>query len=221
MKDTIHSLADGNRIAFLLASIFLLTIVYPVATRGTTAALLLVGLYVFVLGSAVYLVSSDRFLLAINIVLSVVIGILATLNIINEPDAPLGLLLVWNGAVLVQQVFIAMLLVMFIVQSEAITRDVLYAAVTIYFFIAAIFAELYQVIEIISPGAFVSSFDLAITAERLTYFSFVTITTLGYGDIVPINPAAQSLATLEATIGTLYIAVLLGRFVSLYQPQNP
>ncbi|NDJ53163.1 MAG: hypothetical protein GYB68_08785 [Chloroflexi bacterium] len=39
--------------------------------------------------------------------------------------------------------------------------------------------------------------------------------------MVPIHPAAQSLATLEATIVTLYIAVLLGRFVSLYQPQNP
>lgn len=221
VKNIIHTLAGGSRIAFLLVSIFLLTIVYPLAARGTTTALFLAALYLSVLASAVYLVSSDRVLLIINIALSIVIGMSAVLNVINEPDVPVWLLLTWNATMLAQQVFILALLLIFIIQSVAVTRDVLYAAVTIYFFIAAIFSVLYQIIEIISPGAFVSSFDLEITAERLTYFSFVTITTLGYGDIVPIDPAAQSLATLEATIGTLYIAVLLGRFVSLYQPQNP
>lgn len=51
----------------------------------------------------------------------------------------------------------------------------------------------------------------------MAYFSYVTITTLGYGDIVPVAPAAQSISAMEASIGTLYIAILIGRFVSLFQ----
>ena len=47
------------------------------------------------------------------------------------------------------------------------------------------------------------------------------MTTLGYGDIVPIAPAAQSVSAFEAAIGTLYIAILIGRFVSLFQQGEP
>jgi len=58
------------------------------------------------------------------------------------------------------------------------------------------------------------------TWQRLTYFSHVTLTTLGYGDIVPVAPAAQSLFALEASVGTLYIAVLIGRFVRLFRQEE-
>ncbi|NDJ53162.1 MAG: hypothetical protein GYB68_08780 [Chloroflexi bacterium] len=127
----------------MLAAIFRLTIVYPLAARGTTTALLLAGLYLSALASVVYLVSSDRSLLVINVALSIVIGISAALNIIDEPNVPVWLLLTWNAAMLAQQVFMLALPLLFITQSVAVTRNVLYAAVTIYFFIAAIFSVLY------------------------------------------------------------------------------
>jgi hypothetical protein len=47
------------------------------------------------------------------------------------------------------------------------------------------------------------------------YFSFVTLTTVGYGDVLPVHPVARSLAMLEAVVGPLYIAILLARLVSL------
>jgi hypothetical protein len=50
---------------------------------------------------------------------------------------------------------------------------------------------------------------------RLIYFSFVTLTTVGYGDMAPIHPLTRSLATLEALVGQLYPAILIARLVSL------
>ncbi|MEL6152038.1 MAG: potassium channel family protein, partial [Chloroflexota bacterium] len=94
------------------------------------------------------------------------------------------------------------------------------AAIAIYFLMAGLFTLAYFTIESLTPGAFVSSSGAEITWQRLNYFSLVTISTLGYGDIVPIAPAAQSLSAMEASLGTLYIAILIGRFVSLYRGEG-
>ena len=51
---------------------------------------------------------------------------------------------------------------------------------------------------------------------RFLYFSFVTLTTLGYGDITPVHPLARSMATIEALTGQLYIAVLVARLIGLH-----
>ncbi|MGB7338663.1 MAG: ion channel [Phototrophicaceae bacterium] len=216
MRDTIRSLAEGNKIAFLLSSIFLLSIGYPLAEMGDIAALVYLGIYIVVVCSFIYLVSGSRVLLVVNILLAVVITLLALINIINDP-APLVLAVAWNISGLLQQFLIVALLVAFIIESEVVTRQVLYAGVAIYFSMATFFATLYNLIELMSPGAFLASTGAAITPTNLTYFSLVTLSTLGYGDIIPVAPVAQSLAVLQASVGTLYIAILIGRFVSLYQ----
>lgn len=218
MKDTIiHSLAEGNKIAFVLLSIFLLNVTYPLSETSTFTALLFVGVYLILTGSAIYLVSSDRSLLIVNVLLGLTIAVAGGITIASGFTAPLWIQLVWNASLLVQVVLIAILLTVFIVQSERVTREVLFAAIAIYFLLAGLFNVMYIMIEGLSPGAFVSSSGAQITWQRLTYFSLVTISTLGYGDIVPVSGAAQSLSALEASIGTLYIAILIGRFVSLYQ----
>ena len=58
-------------------------------------------------------------------------------------------------------------------------------------------------------------------ASRLLYFSFVTLTSTGYGDIVPIHPLARSLCNLESIIGQLYPAILMARLVTLELVANP
>jgi len=81
-----------------------------------------------------------------------------------------------------------------------------------------IWANLYSIIELLHSGSFqlVESFsspqDLKL---NMIYFSFTTLTTLGYGDITPLSPYARSFANLEALIGQLYPAILLARLVSL------
>jgi hypothetical protein len=217
MRATIQSIAGGNKIAFLLASIILLNLIYPFSERSTVAALLFIVLYLVLMGSAIYLVSSNRNFVMIAVLLSAVIAVTGGITVVSDFTAPLWIQFTWDGALLVQLVLIIALLLAFIIQAEVVSLEVLYAAVAIYFVLAGVFSVLYIFIEGLSPGAFVSSSGAEITWQRLTYFSLVTISTLGYGDIVPIAPAAQSLSAMEASLGTLYIAILIGRFVSLYQ----
>jgi voltage-gated potassium channel Kch len=217
MREAIDSLAGGNKIAFLLLSIVLLNLTYPFSETGTVAALLFVGLYLALTGSAIYLVSSDRLLLVGSVLLAVAIAVTGGITITSDFTAPLWIQLAWNTSLFIQLVLIITLLMTFIIQSDTVTLEVLFAAIAIYFLLAALFSLMYVVIESLAPGAFISSSGAEITWQRMTYFSLVTISTLGYGDIVPVAPAAQSLSAMEASIGTLYIAILIGRFVSLYQ----
>jgi Ion channel len=93
-------------------------------------------------------------------------------------------------------------------------------AVALYLILALLFAHLYGLLTVLVPEAFANvPFGLNAHAVfyrgRLLYFSFVTLTSTGYGDIVPLHPVARSLATLEAVIGQLFPATLLARLVSL------
>ena len=91
-------------------------------------------------------------------------------------------------------------------------------AILLYLNIGLLFAALFCFVALIVPNAFTGlqplRDNLAIAAN-LIYFSFVTLTSVGYGDIVPLHPYARSLANLEAIIGQLYPATLLARLVTL------
>lgn len=90
-------------------------------------------------------------------------------------------------------------------------------AILLYLLIAMAFASLYLLIGLRVPNAFANlTFeDSPALTSALIYFSCVTLTTVGYGDITPIYPLARSLANLEAIIGQLYPAILIGRLVTL------
>jgi Ion channel len=91
-------------------------------------------------------------------------------------------------------------------------------AVLLYLIIGLIFVALYGFVALETPKAFANlpelHGDFAI-AGNLIYFSFVTLTTTGYGDIAPLHPYARSLANVEAIIGQIYPATLLARLVTL------
>jgi hypothetical protein len=93
-------------------------------------------------------------------------------------------------------------------------------AIALYLILGLLFAHLYGLLNVLVPEAFANvpaglNADAVFYRGRLLYFSFVTLTTTGYGDIVPLHPIARSLATLEAVIGQLFPATLLARLVSL------
>lgn len=90
-------------------------------------------------------------------------------------------------------------------------------AVLLYLLVAVGFAALFALVGLSISDAFkgVTFEDNAALASELFYLSFVTLTTTGYGDIVPVHPLARSLCNLEATIGQLYPATLLARLVTL------
>jgi hypothetical protein len=91
-------------------------------------------------------------------------------------------------------------------------------AIAAYLLIGLVFACLYDVLHGLDPAAFLHQGEPVQLLEQVgsyLFFSFVTLTTTGYGDIVPVHPVARSLAILEALTGQLYLAILLARLVSL------
>jgi hypothetical protein len=91
-------------------------------------------------------------------------------------------------------------------------------AIAAYLLIGLIFAGAYDLAAALAPGAFLQN-GQPMAAQALggdfTFFSFVTLTSTGYGDLVPIHPVARSLAILEAITGQLYLVIVLARLVSL------
>ena len=104
-----------------------------------------------------------------------------------------------------------------------IDRHRIVGAVILYLNVALLFDGLYRLITELSPGAF-GGLPLTLDRQRWTgdlmYFSMVTLTTVGYGDIVPVHPIARSLANMEGLIGQLYPAIILARIMTLYQPRG-
>jgi hypothetical protein len=91
-------------------------------------------------------------------------------------------------------------------------------AVLLYLNIGIIFMAVFTFVALMTPNAFSGLGTLQDTlaiASKMIYFSFVTLTSVGYGDIVPVHPFARSLANIEAIIGQLYPATLLARLVTL------
>jgi len=98
-----------------------------------------------------------------------------------------------------------------------VTLDRIRGAVVLYILIGVVWADAYQLLGLHIPGAFAGVPHAANSPDRSAwiYYSFVTLTTVGYGDITPVVHVARSLAIVEALIGQLYPAIVLARLVSL------
>lgn len=102
-----------------------------------------------------------------------------------------------------------------------VTLDAIFGGVCAYFFLGLVWAFVYALIHVIDPNAFNISTPLITEGgdspvrpnALFVYFSFVTLTTLGYGDMSPLSETARSLVVLEAVVGPFYMAILIGWLV--------
>src|SRR5262249_35765816 len=107
----------------------------------------------------------------------------------------------------------------FAFRAQSIDREHVYAALSAYLLAGIFFGVFYWVLEQIRPGSFTLAAEFS--SNSAIYFSFVTLATLGYGDIVPRTEVARGLATVEGVGGQLFLAVLVARLVSLYAREAP
>jgi hypothetical protein len=127
-------------------------------------------------------------------------------------------LTVWEISLsLVTVIIFVYLLLRYVYKEGTVTRQRIQGAVAAYLLIAITFAVSYHLTSLLIPGAFAVQ-DKApnLNDFNFNYFSVTTITTLGYGDIIPVHPISRTLAMMEALIGQLYPAILLARLVSSY-----
>jgi Ion channel len=112
------------------------------------------------------------------------------------------------------------LIVRSLFNSPSLTFDSIYGAVCGYLFLGLAWAMSYSMIESLQPGSFQMSQSLQTAGEHsqaqvLTYYSFVTLTTVGYGDVTPISPTTRTFAWVEAITGQFYLAIIVAGLVSM------
>lgn len=108
-------------------------------------------------------------------------------------------------------------------QRGQITGDRLMVSVSLYFLLGLTWFSLYNLVDVVQPGSFAEGGVILtgpIRWSKMLYFSLVTLTTTGYGDIVAVKPTARMLATLEAPAGVLYIAITVARLVAAQSSSN-
>jgi ion channel len=106
-------------------------------------------------------------------------------------------------------------------KAHSITYAHLFTAVSIYLLIGLLWFALYCVINIFHPNSFLHTSSVGTDHQaELLYFSLVTLSTIGYGDIVPLNGVVRMLAALEGISGVLYIAITVALLVSAYRQQS-
>lgn len=195
---------------FLIIEIFLLQ---PLANGHLALRFVLwiVSSLIIITGTTV--ISPSKVYRSATVILAVTVLALHWLYFARH-DAAIASLL----SVLVFHSALAFMILLRVFREGAVTPARIYGGIAVYLLIGMIWANLYSIIELLHSGSFqlVESFsspqDLKL---NMIYFSFTTLTTLGYGDITPLSPYARSFANLEALIGQLYPAILLARLVSL------
>lgn len=96
-----------------------------------------------------------------------------------------------------------------------ITADTIKGGISVYFLMGFLWAFLYSLVLLVNPEALAYARE-SFEYSGLTYFSFTTLTTLGYGDVTPVNWLARNLTILESTFGQIYLTVLIARLVGLH-----
>ena len=202
------------RFLILLGLILGLFVIEPIMKRFVAGHIFLSIFETAIVISMAYAVSNKKNYLIVGVFLAVVM--LASLWITyaspNKSITAIGMI---AGALLVVLVIIN--LVDIVLKSTEVTREIVHVAVLLYLLIGLLWAFLYMFVEIVDSTSF--NVEL-IYPERdflvFQYYSFVTLTTLGFGDIVPVTGEAKSLTVLEALVGQLYLVVAIAWLVGMH-----
>jgi len=172
----------------LLAVVVFCTSLYAVAGRGR--------------------VTTMAFILGLPAIVVRLIRIVLHRPVFRLPDEFLGLTFL---------IFVTGVLVWSIISNPSVTTDTLAGAVSAYLLIGITFGVAYLIINTLVPGSFRDTVEQGkhFTHADFIFFSFVTLTTVGYGDIVPWSSHARSIAIIESVIGIMYPAVLISRLVGM------
>jgi hypothetical protein len=128
----------------------------------------------------------------------------------------------WPGVVFV--LYVAANLLRYVLRASRVNSEVLCAGIAAYLMLGLLWAFAYILVEHHVPGSFAITVSAdagqSVTGFNALYFSFVTLSTVGYGDIIPVAPVAKLLAVMEATVGILTTTVLIARLVALYSSEQ-
>ncbi len=207
-------LHSRERLLILLCLILGLLVLVPILNRFVTARVFLDIFLTAIVISMSYTISNKKGYIAAGVLLAIVM--LASLWLQyyyqNKEILAIGMI---AGALFIGLVIASILVFLF--KSEDVNREVIYAAILLYLLAALLWAFVFTFLELVDPASF--NIDLSQPQSYLLvfqYYSFVTITTLGYGDIIPVTEVAKAFSVLEAVVGQLYLVVAVAWLVGMY-----
>jgi len=205
-----------GRFLFLFISMVLMFVLRPFLTERVALGYLMDIFLFLVFLSAVYAIRQKKSVFIIALLLVLLAEILALLSYLKDvPSLDMlsnilgGLLLAYTAAIILFHLF----------REDRITGDMIMGAICAYFLMGLVWAFVYSTLEFFQPGSFQMP-QGTVNQATFAYYSYVTLTTLGYGEITPISAPARSFAILEAMIGQLYLAVLIARLVGIHITQS-
>ncbi len=210
-----------GKFAILLAVLLAIITAYPFFSENLWVQILVITVGFLTILSALWAVNNSMTVLISCIALAIPTF---ALNVVNSlrPDDVFAFYAV--PLAFAFYLIINLSLLNSVVKTRVMTLDILCGAVAVYLLIGINWALVYTYIDLLNPEAFKSSMQMLEPDKAFThdfvYFSFVTLATLGYGDIVPVSTTARTFAMLEAIVGALYIAVIIGKIVSTARPTS-
>ncbi len=228
-KETEHSkrslkIALQRRLKFhrfstvgLLIALALFFVWAPFVEEIEGGGLVVAFLFSLVLLAGVAAVADRKRILVIAIVLAIPSVAGRWINYFRPDLVPSPFFLI-AGLVLI--FFVVANLLRFVLRAPTVNTEVLCASISAYLMLGLMWAMAYWLVDRLTPGG-AFSFNTNAGPRSMNgfngfYFSFVTLSTVGYGDITPVSRIAKWLAAMEAMTGLLYVAVLIARLVSLY-----
>jgi len=210
-----HYLFSLGRWFYLLHAIVFLLFLYPYLETAAArqSPLILTCAHSAIVFAMIYAVSSNfhQFVTGCSLGIPVLISYWIPIN-------P-GVELMSLSSTIFLYGYTLLILLTHLTTEERVSSQQLYGAAAFYLLLGLTWAHLHQLIELIYPGSYflaaTHNADGVLNWSDFLYFSFVTITTLGYGDMAPISSPARSLSMMEAVTGVLFMGIMIGRVVSL------
>ena len=207
-----------NKFLYLLAAQVSLIVLFPYLAKPGPATVIFRLLSTLSFLAAVYAVSEKRMQWITGLFLAVPAAVLNTLFSFHPGSSSLAVPSLVFTLIFLSFTLIALL--RGVLRTETVSLDTIYGALSVYLQMAFVWGIAYLLLETIQPGGL--SMDVARHPNHRVdwfdcmFYSFVTLTSLGYGDMVPISAQCRSLSVLEAVSGIMYVAVLVARLVGLY-----
>ena len=211
-----HSLQAWRDLVLLL-SLLLVIVLYPMLDRNEVRRLVLGGLMFAPLLLATVRMAQIKGWVWPTVLLMTAVVISAAASTLFPSRISIGLK--W-GTLAAFFGLSVIALFSYLKNARTIDDGHLYTAVSIYLLLGMQWFAVYSAIDVLSPGSIQRSASAA--ADRhaeLLYFSLITLSTIGYGDVVPLHGEARMLAALEGIAGVLYIAITVALLVSSYRPR--
>jgi hypothetical protein len=206
---------SGNRFGLLLLFL-IVTYVISAFLASTWVSAFQIVMFLVVAGLAARTGRIRRQALRVSVVVlsggSVAAVVLA---LTHSTDAWAGAASLWTAAILV---FAVIQIVRRVLADEVITLQSIFGAVSAYMIIGLMFAAIYGAMNRFGGGGFFAGGNVA-NVKTFQYFSFTTLTTLGYGDFTAAGSGGQSVAVIEALFGQVFLATLVARLVAAFRPR--